>query len=73
MRNRLVVTLALTAILTLGGTTFGKAPKPQNTNTNTSGTMSGSAKSGRSRKSRHHRRRHVRSHRKAAATTNANR
>lgn len=70
MRNRLVVTLALTTILSLGGTTFGKTPKPQNTNT--SGTMSGPAKTGHSRKSSHRRRRHVRRHRKTAAAANAN-
>ena len=71
MRNRLAVTLALTAILTLGGTTFGKTPQPQNTNTNASGTMKGSATSGH--KSRHHRRHRVRRHRKVAAAANANR
>jgi hypothetical protein len=71
MRNRLALTLALTAILSLGGTVFGKTPKPQNTNS--SGTMSGSASSGSSHKSRHHRRRHARRHhRKAAAAANAN-
>lgn len=68
MRNRLAVTLALTAFLSLGGMAFGKTSKPQNTNT--SGTMSGSAKSGhKSRHRRHHKHRH---HRKAAAATNAN-
>jgi hypothetical protein len=73
MRNRLAVSLALTAILSLGGMTFGKTARTaQPQNTNSSGTMSGPATSGHSR--RHHRRHHWRRHhRKAAAAANANR
>ncbi len=69
MRNRLAVTLALTAIMSLGGMTYGKTPKPQNTNS--SGMMSGSAKSGH--KSRHRRRHARRHHRKSATAAKANR
>lgn len=72
MRNRLGVTLALTAILSLGGMTFAKTVRtPQPQNANTAGTMSGSPH--KSRKSRHRRHHRARTHRKAAAAANANR
>lgn len=73
MKSRLGVTLALTAILSLGGTALAKttgAARPQNANT--AGTMSGSShKSHKARHRKHHRR--ARAHRKAAAAANANR
>lgn len=64
MRNRLGVTLALTAILSLGGMTFAKTVRtirPQNANT--AGTMGGNSHKSR----KHHRRHHRRHHRKMAA------
>jgi len=74
MRNRLAVSLTLTAFLSLGVMTFGKTARTlQPQNTNSSGAMHGSATSGHSRKSRHQRRRHVRRQRKPAAAANANR
>lgn len=64
MRNRLAVTLALTAILSFSGMTFGKTSRTsQPQNTNASGTMSGHKHKSR----HHHRRRHMRHHRKSAA------
>jgi hypothetical protein len=77
MRNRLVVLLALTAVMSLGGMTLAKTPatvKPQNANT--AGTTGGSMKSGNShkrRKASHHKRRRAHTHRKPAAAANANR
>lgn len=76
MKNRLGITLVLTAILSLGGVTFAKTvrtARPQNTNSNTAGgpTMSGGAH--KSRKARHRKHRRARTHRKAAAAANANR
>ena len=68
MRNRLTVTLALTAILSLGGMTLAsttRAAKPQNTNSAGTTTMT-------KHKSHKRHRKHRRTHRKAAAAANAN-
>lgn len=72
MRNRLGVTLALTAILALGGMTLAKTPRTANPqNTNTAGGTATSGMTHKRHKARH--KRHHKRHRKAAAAANANR
>ena len=73
MRNRLTVTLALTAILSFGGLTLASTPraaKPQNTNTAGSPTTMTRHKSHKASQRKHRR---ARTHRKAVAAANANR
>ena len=73
MRNRLTVTLALTAILSLGGMTLASTPRAaKSQNTNTAGPPATTTRH-KSHKASHRKRRRARAHRKAVAAANANR
>lgn len=73
MTNRLGATLALTAILSLGGMTLASTPRAAKTqNANTSGAPTTMTRH-KSHKASHRKRRRARTHRKAVATANANR
>lgn len=73
MTNRLGVTLALTAILSLGGMTLGSTPRAaKSQNTNAAGSPTTMARH-KSHKARHRKHRRARTHRKVAAAANAKR
>ena len=73
MTNRLGVTLALTAILSLGGMTLASTPRAaKSQNTNTAGSPTTMTRH-KSHKASHRKRRRARTHRKAVAAAKANR